>query len=124
MTSAKKKVASSKKYETWEDIKKRRPVDPEVAKRIHAESEAYVAVFPLIDLREDFGLTQTALANAIGIDQSNVSRIERGKLSTMEIATLQKYIEALGGTIEIHARFGKKTHLITDSELLDAEANF
>lgn len=78
----------------------------------------------MIDLRENFNFTQVALAKEIGIDQSNVSRIERGKLSTMEIATLQKYIEALGGTIEIHARFGMKTHLITDSELLSAESNF
>lgn len=109
---------------TLEQVLERRPVDPVRAKKIRAESEAYVALFPLIDLREDFGLTQSALANDIGIDQSNVSRIERGKISTMEIATLQKYIEALGGTIEIHARFGKKTHLITDSELLDAESNF
>lgn len=124
MATAKKKAASKPKYATWDEVKKRRPVDPVIAKQVHAETEAYIAVFPLIDLREDFGLTQVALAKAIGIDQSNVSRIERGKLSTMEIATLQKYIEALGGTIEIHARFGKKTHLITDSELLDEEANF
>lgn len=119
-----KKKASQRGVMTLEQVLERRPVDPVRAKKIRAESEAYVALFPLIDLREDFGLTQSALANDIGIDQSNVSRIERGKISTMEIATLQKYIEALGGTIEIHARFGKKTHLITDSELLDAESNF
>lgn len=119
-----KKKTSQRGVMTLEQVLERRPVDPVRAKKIRAESEAYVALFPLIELREDFGLTQTALAKEIGIDQSNVSRIERGKLSTMEIATLQKYIEALGGTIEIHARFGKKTHLITDSDLLDAEANF
>lgn len=122
--AATKKKTSQGKVMTLEQVLERRPVDPVRAKKIRAQSNAYVAIYPLIDLREDFGLTQTALANEIGIDQSNVSRIERGKLSTMEIATLQKYIEALGGTIEIHARFGKKVHLITDSELLDAESSF
>lgn len=122
--AATKKKTSQRGVMTLEQVLERRPVDPARAKKIRSESEAFVAVFPLIDLREEFGLTQTALASVIGIDQSNVSRIERGKLSTMEIATLQKYIEALGGTIEIHARFGKKTHLITDSELLDAESDF
>lgn len=122
--AATKKKTSQGKVMTLEQVLERRPVDPVSAKKIRAQSNAYVAIYPLIDLREDFGLTQTALANEIGIDQSNVSRIERGKLSTMEIATLQKYIEALGGTIEIHARFGKKVYLITDSELLDAESSF
>lgn len=119
-----KKKTSQRGVMTLEQVLERRPVNPVRAKKIRAASNAYSAVFPLIELREEFGFTQVALANEIGIDQSNVSRIERGNLSKMEIATLQKYIEALGGTIEIHARFGKKTHLITDSELLDAEANF
>ena len=119
-----KKKTSQRGVMTLKQVLERRPVDPVRARKIRAESNAFVAVFPLIDLRENFGFTQVALAKEIGIDQSNVSRIERGKLSTMEIATLQKYIEALGGTIEIHARFGMQTHLITDSELLSAESNF
>ena len=38
----------------------RRPVDPVRARKIRAESNAFVAVFPLIDLRENFNFTHFA----------------------------------------------------------------
>lgn len=35
-----------------------------------------------------------------------MSSIERGELSRSELSTIRKYVEALGGTIEIVATFG------------------
>jgi len=52
----------------------------------------------------------------VGIDQSNISRIELGKFSRLELNTLQKYIQALGGEVEVHARFGSNLVLLKDSE--------
>lgn len=112
------------KLMTLEEMMVLREVDPDVAKRIHSETEAYLAVFPLVDIRETLGLSQGRLAKEAFINKRSVVRIERGKLARLKISTLQKYIETFGGTIEIHARFGKKVHLITDSELLDAESDF
>jgi DNA-binding XRE family transcriptional regulator len=112
------------KLMSLEEVMKLRPVDPDVAKRVHAETEAYIAVFPLVDIRETLGLSQGQLAKEARIKRKTVVGIERGKLARLKISTLQKYIEIFGGTIEIHARFGKKVYLISDSELLDAESDF
>jgi predicted transcriptional regulator len=40
------------------------------------------------------------------VSQSRISRIERGELDRTEISTVRSYIEALGGEVEIVARFG------------------
>jgi hypothetical protein len=40
------------------------------------------------------------------VSQSRVSRIERGELDHAEIATVRSYVEALGGEVEIVAKFG------------------
>ena len=68
----------------------------------------------LSEFRKSLDLTQNDMAERLGIDQSNVSRIERGKFRNTEVGTLQAYIEALGGTLEIHARVGNKSHKLID----------
>jgi hypothetical protein len=40
------------------------------------------------------------------VAQSRVSRIERGELDRSEIAIVRSYVEALGGEVEIVAKFG------------------
>jgi transcriptional regulator with XRE-family HTH domain len=47
-----------------------------------------------------------ALAERLGVSQSRISRIERGELDRAEIATVRGYVEALGGEVEIVAKFG------------------
>ncbi|MFL1378348.1 MULTISPECIES: helix-turn-helix domain-containing protein [unclassified Nocardiopsis] len=74
----------------------------EEVERFKAEERAY----RLAEIRRAHGIDQTALADQLGISQSRVSRIERGELDRSEIATIRGYIEALGGHMEIVARFG------------------
>jgi Helix-turn-helix domain len=40
------------------------------------------------------------------VSQSRIPRIERGDLDRAEIATVRGYVEALGGEVEIAAKFG------------------
>jgi hypothetical protein len=40
------------------------------------------------------------------VSQSRISRIERGDPDRAEIATVRGYVEALGGEVEIVAKFG------------------
>ena len=57
----------------------------------------------LKDLRQAMQKTQVDLAAALHIGQDSVSRLE--KRSDMLLSTLRGYIEAMGGKLEIVARF-------------------
>ncbi|WP_370652975.1 type II toxin-antitoxin system RelE/ParE family toxin [Frankia sp. CIT1] len=70
--------------------------------RMRAETRAH----RLADIRRTYGLDQGEVAERIGVSQSRISRIERGDLDHTEIATVRSYIEALGGQVEIVAKFG------------------
>jgi transcriptional regulator with XRE-family HTH domain len=51
--------------------------------------------------------TQQELAKLLGVNQAAVSKLE-GRLD-MYVSTLRKYVEALGGQLEITARFADGT---------------
>jgi len=57
----------------------------------------------LQDLRKAQALTQERLADLLGIKQENVSRIEQR--SDLLLSTLRNYVAALGGELELVARF-------------------
>ncbi|MGQ0775739.1 MAG: helix-turn-helix domain-containing protein [Pseudonocardiales bacterium] len=60
----------------------------------------------LAEIRRAYGFDQSEVAERIGVSQSRISRIERGELDRSEISTVRSYVEALGGEIEIVAKFG------------------
>src|SRR5712671_1753062 len=57
--------------------------------------QAYDIAMQVVELREKHGLTQAQLAELSGIDQADISRIERGSTSPTA-RTLQRIAEALG----------------------------
>ena len=60
-------------------------------------------------IRDATGLTQVALAEKSAMDQGDISRLEnRPSLEDCQLATLQRYIAAVGGEFELTARFGDK----------------
>jgi predicted transcriptional regulator len=77
-------------------------------KSIQVKAEAYIREYrSLQELRQSLGLTQTEVAERQGVRQVNISNLE--KRTDMHISTLKKYIEALGGTLEINVRFPDKS---------------
>lgn len=56
-------------------------------------------------LRESRGQSQAAVAQAMGVSQSAVSKLEHR--DDVSVNALRDYIAALGGTLEIQARFPK-----------------
>ena len=54
-------------------------------------------------MRRAMGITQERLAKALRINQAGVSKIE--SRSDIFVSTLRKAIEAMGGKMEIHAKF-------------------
>jgi DNA-binding XRE family transcriptional regulator len=75
----------------------------------------------LKDLRQAMQKTQVDLAEALHIGQDSVSRLE--KRSDMLLSTLRGYIEAMGGKLEIVARFPNRPP-VTIEHLVDAKGNF
>jgi DNA-binding Xre family transcriptional regulator len=51
-------------------------------------------------LRVALGVTQVDIAEAAGVDQAEVSRMEQR--SDVKLSTLDRYVKALGGTVEVH----------------------
>jgi DNA-binding XRE family transcriptional regulator len=58
----------------------------------------------LAEMRKKAGLTQTEVAEAMGVSQQRISAIESGAVA--ELATLGDYIRALGGELKVIADFG------------------
>lgn len=66
-----------------------------------------IATMLLGDVREMNGQTQRQLAAAIGIKQPSLAKLE--KQEDIQVSTLRKIIHALGGEVEIFAKFPKGT---------------
>ncbi len=64
----------------------------------------------LKDLREAAQRTQEDLAASLGVGQDTVSRIERR--GDVLLSTLRRYVEAMGGELELVARFPHRSPLV------------
>ena len=62
-----------------------------------------LAEMPLNELRQARGLSQKMLAEVLHVQQPAIAKIE--KRTDMYISTLRSHIEALGGKLEVVARF-------------------
>lgn len=85
----------------WKDVKATR--SPEVVERARRKTEAALTALRLAGLRKHRGLTQEELAQRLGAHQSGISRMERR--TNVQVDTLREVIEAMGGELEITARF-------------------
>lgn len=57
----------------------------------------------LYEIREKLHITQNEMALKLETKQANISRTERRR--DMKLSTLKRYIEAMGGELDIVARF-------------------
>jgi hypothetical protein len=72
-------------------------------------------------LRDAVGKTQVDVAKQSQIDQADVSRLEsRSDFEDCQVATLRKYIKALGGSLELVAQFGDKRIAISGLQVQPA----
>ncbi len=76
---------------------------PERRARIEERAQKLLAEMPLYELRQARRLTQEALAAAMGKGQASISKLERR--TDMYVGTLRSLIQAMGGELEIRARF-------------------
>lgn len=78
-------------------------MSPERQKKIKANAEKLLEAMKLNELRKTQRLTQEKLAEKLDTKQASLSRLE--SQSDMYISTLQRYIEAMGGELDLIARF-------------------
>jgi DNA-binding XRE family transcriptional regulator len=102
-------------YSTWADVKaKAAALDPRSeAERAAGEAaarerrEAYVRGYQLAEIRKTAGVTQAELADALGVSQARISKIEHGEVSGIDV--VRDYVAALGGHLDLVATLGDRT---------------
>lgn len=88
------------KLTSAKDLRRRRPPNRRRVESIKRRVELDIA---LNELRERRGITQEQVAAQLETSRPNVSRIERE--DDVRMTTLQRYVVALGGELELVVRF-------------------
>ena len=90
----------------------RKKISPERrAKNIEA-THAMLSEMALHELRHAREMSQEELARELHVGQPAVAKLERR--ADMYVSNLRRYIEALGGTLEITAKFPETSVAITN----------
>jgi DNA-binding transcriptional regulator YiaG len=89
----------------------RAKMSPESRARVAARVKETLENMSLDQLRAARELTQESLAELLHIKQASISKMERR--TDMYIGTLSRFIEAMGGQLEIRANFPEGSVRIT-----------
>lgn len=85
----------------FEELRSR--MSPAFRARAEAKAQAMLAEMPLNELRQARGLSQKVLAEVLHVQQPSIAKLE--KRTDMYLSTLRSHIEAMGGELEVIARF-------------------
>ena len=88
--------------------------------RVAARVSALKTEMALHELRQARERSQEDLARELGVGQPAVAKLERR--ADMNVSNLRRYIEALGGSLEITARFPEgSVNIVNFGELADTQ---
>jgi hypothetical protein len=96
----------------WKSLKDSK-LSPEALARVRARAKAELEELTLKALRQDLDLTQVEVSRTASMTQSELSRLE--SRNDHLTSTLRRYVEALGGELEVTAVFGDRRVKITDA---------
>jgi ribosome-binding protein aMBF1 (putative translation factor) len=80
--------------------------------RVADKAAALETALALHELRRTRAVSQEVLAEKLAVGQPAVAKLERR--ADMYVSNLRRYVEALGGTLEITARFPEGAVTISD----------
>lgn len=106
----------AKKFDTL-----RAKMTPDAQARVETKTKAMLSEMPLNELRQARGLSQAMLAKVLNVQQPSIAKLEHR--TDMYLSTLRSHIEAMGGMLEIVARFPDGSVKITNFESIDDVAN-
>lgn len=92
---------------------------PESQARVEAKAQELLAEMPLNELRQARGLSQKALAEVLHVQQPAIAKME--KRTDMYISTLRSHIEAMGGQLDVVARFPDGSVKISNFSDIESE---
>ena len=98
----------------------RNKMSPDAQARAHEKTLALLAELPLAELRRARQLSQEQLATELDVQQPAVAKLE--KKTDMYISTLRRFINAMGGELEIRAHFPDGDVTINQFENLDGDS--
>lgn len=93
------------KKKSWQEIKSRKRT-PEQIEQLDALVQEDLLELTLRELREASGKTQVELAELVETSQAQLSRVE--SRHNHLLSTVRKYVEALGGELEVVAKIDGK----------------
>ena len=76
---------------------------PEARSMANQIAKEMLAEMPLNELRQARGLSQKKLAEILHVQQPSIAKLERR--TDMYLSTLRSHIEAMGGELDVIARF-------------------
>jgi hypothetical protein len=96
---------------SWRSVRSER-LGPAAIARVKQRARSQIEELTLQELRQGLDLTQVDAARAAQMTQPELSRLEsRGD---HRISTLRRYVEALGGRLEVAAVFGGRRVKLTE----------
>lgn len=99
------------KTKTWKSVRAAR-LSAEASARVRERAQSELEELTLRELRQGLELTQQEVADRADMTQSELSRLE--SRADHRISTLRRYVEALGGELEIAVVVGKRRLKLTD----------
>ena len=78
-------------------------LSPESKKAVEAKVAALREEMSLAELRQARHLTQESLSDTLNVGQAAVAKME--KRTDMYVANLRRFVEAMGGELEVVAKF-------------------
>jgi DNA-binding XRE family transcriptional regulator len=94
---------SEKKLRNWHEIKSEFLKDPEVLSEYEALRPQFEVISQIIKARSERGITQAELAELVGTQQSNISRLESGSYNP-SVEFLAKIAQSLDMKLHIEFR--------------------
>lgn len=89
--------------------------------RSKVKARAMLDQMPLDELRQARGLSQKMLAELLHVQQPSIAKLE--KRTDMYLSTLRSHIEAMGGELEVVARFPEGMVKISNFSELDRQVS-
>jgi DNA-binding XRE family transcriptional regulator len=81
----------------------RERMSPKAQGLAKSKAQTMLSEMPLNELRQARGLSQKMLADVLHVQQPSIAKLE--KRTDMYISTLRSHIEAMGGELDVVARF-------------------